>query len=211
MLIKEQEEKLVDNISFDFDQAPGILVVNDFFPEKECNMYIDFFRASQENNEAFGRGNSYNVRDVSIVMPPNRPWRDKFIMEFGTPMYNMIVNRFFDKVYPEYISKYNTLSKAELAFSHLKIQKTEPGQGFHNWHSENAGWKSSSRCLFYILYLNDDFDGGETEFLYFSKRIKPKKGTMLVAPSDWLFAHRGNPPLDGTKYISTGWLHYLNG
>ena len=208
MLVSQKQEQQ-DNISFDHSQGLGILVVDNFLPDKDCETYIDFFNSCQENNEVRGRGDSYSVRDTSVVLPSNTPWNDRFIMEFGTPMYSIIVNRFFDKVFPEYLNKYNTLANSHLGFSHIKIQKTEPTQGFHNWHSEHNSWISSSRCLFFILYLNDDYEGGETEFLYFSKRIKPKKGTLLLAPADWLFAHRGNPPLNSTKFISTGWLHYL--
>jgi hypothetical protein len=61
-----------------------------------------------------------------------------------------------------------------------------------------------------ILYLNDVEEGGETEFLYFSKRVKPKQGTLLLFPASFTHTHRGNPPLSGTKYIMNTWLEYVN-
>ena len=62
------------------------------------------------------------------------------------------------------------------------------------------------RLLFFILYLNDIEEGGETEFLYFKRRVKPQKGRLLLAPCGFTHYHRGNPPLSGDKYILTSWV-----
>jgi hypothetical protein len=59
-----------------------------------------------------------------------------------------------------------------------------------------------------MMYLNDDFDGGETEFLYQSLRVKPVKGMVLIWPAGFTHVHRGNPPLNKDKYIGTGWYTY---
>jgi len=60
----------------------------------------------------------------------------------------------------------------------------------------------------FILYLNDVADGGETEFLYYPRRIKPKTGKLVLFPGGYTHTHRGNPPLLGTKYILTGWVEF---
>jgi len=56
-----------------------------------------------------------------------------------------------------------------------------------------------------ITYLNDDFEGGETEFLYQGVRVKPEKGKTVIFPASYTHVHRGNPPIGGTKYIATTW------
>ena len=48
------------------------------------------------------------------------------------------------------------------------------------WHCEHDGRTCGSRLLLVMLYLNDVQEGGETEFLYQSLRIKPKKGTIVI-------------------------------
>jgi hypothetical protein len=87
-----------------------------------------------------------------------------------------------------------------------KIQKTRPGQGFHLWHYESGTRQQSCRLLVFMLYLNDVEDGGETEFLYYGKRVKPEAGTLVIWPAGFTHLHRGNPPLNDTKYIITGWF-----
>ena len=54
-------------------------------------------------------------------------------------------------------------------------------------------------------YLNDEFDGGETEFLYMNKRISAKQGRIIIFPAGFTHTHRGNPPIGGEKYIATSW------
>jgi hypothetical protein len=90
----------------------------------------------------------------------------------------------------------------------VKIQKTEPCGGYHMWHCEQCAVAYGRRVLQAILYLNDVEEGGETEFLYLSKRIKPKAGTLLLFPASFTHTHRGNPPLKGSKYLLNTWLEF---
>jgi hypothetical protein len=88
----------------------------------------------------------------------------------------------------------------------MKIQKTLPGQGYHQWHIEHMSNKYSNRILVYTIYLNDVNDGGETEFLHQSVRVQPKTGRIVIWPAGFPYVHRGNPPLKGEKYILTSWI-----
>ena len=116
------------------------------------------------------------------------------------------------KVITPYLEKYSlhNMSKDIKISEPIKIQKTEPGQGYHVWHFERVGQSkySLNRLLTFIVYLNDIEEGGETEFLYQNLRIKPKLGTVAIWPVDFTHPHRGNPPLDKTKYIVTGWVEF---
>ena len=59
-----------------------------------------------------------------------------------------------------------------------------------------------------MTYLNDQDDGGETEFLYYDISVKPKKGLTLIWPAEWSHTHRGNV-VNTDKYIVTGWIDFL--
>jgi hypothetical protein len=116
---------------------------------------------------------------------------------------------FWNRAYAEYKGKYEILeSCAEHAIFSAKIQRSLVGEGYHQWHFDSSSRNAAGRLLVFILYLNDVEEGGETEFLYTPKRIKPKKGTLLIFPSSFTHAHRGNPPLSNTKYILTGWVEF---
>jgi hypothetical protein len=82
--------------------------------------------------------------------------------------------------------------------------------GYPYWHCElyprGADAEPLHRHLLWTLYLNDGFGAGETEFLYQKRRIEPRTGSVLLAPTAFTHTHRGNTPERGDKYIATGWI-----
>ena len=59
----------------------------------------------------------------------------------------------------------------------------------YNWHSDHS--QSDHAEFSYIIYLNDDFDGGETRFMNDKLTVLPKKGTVLCFPVDHYHIHKG--------------------
>jgi hypothetical protein len=86
--------------------------------------------------------------------------------------------------------------------------------GYHHWHSEIAPSPQDPQCeqmhrvLLWMYYLNDVEEGGETEFFYQGRKIKPKQGTFVVAPTSFTHTHKGHIPLSNDKYILTSWVLY---
>lgn len=58
----------------------------------------------------------------------------------------------------------------------------------------------------WTIYLNDGFDEGETEFLFQQRKVVPRTGSLLVAPTAFTHTHRGNRPHGGDKFIATSWI-----
>lgn len=82
--------------------------------------------------------------------------------------------------------------------------------GYMYWHSETYPQLQHNdalhRMLLFMFYLNDVEEGGETEFYYQKMKVKPKQGTMVIAPAYFTHTHRGNIPTSGDKYILTSWV-----
>ena len=53
------------------------------------------------------------------------------------------------------------------------------------------------------LYLNSDFTGGELVFTKLNNSYSPKKGDLIVFPSD--YSHKTNPVLTGERYVLAMW------
>ncbi len=66
---------------------------------------------------------------------------------------------------------------------------------------------NSTRLLSGLLYLNDDYDGGEIEFLNCNVKIKPEAGSVIMFPSNFLYAHQVNAIAKGTRYSLPVWYH----
>lgn len=125
------------------------------------------------------------------------------------------VDLFFDglqECYNQYTEKFSVLRDGGvIRGTHMKIQRTVAGGGYHVWHAEQGNKEHANRVLTYMLYLNTLPEGGngETEFLYQQLRVNPEENTMLLWPAAYTHAHRGNPVYgDTAKYIVTGWFYY---
>ena len=93
----------------------------------------------------------------------------------------------------------------------INLQWYAAGEGgYPYWHCElyprDAGAETLHRHLLWTLYLNDDFAEGETEFLFQQRKIKPRTGSLLIAPTAFTHTHRGNRPQGGDKFIATSWI-----
>jgi len=97
----------------------------------------------------------------------------------------------------------------------INMQKYKKGVGgYHQWHSEvcpspqDLKAENMHRVLLWMYYLNDVEEGGETEFFYQGKKIKPQRGTFVVAPTSFTHTHKGHVPITSDKYILTSWVMY---
>lgn len=187
----------------------GIALFDGYFSAELCNSYINFFNEKEKLGSAYNRWTSnqmlpHMMEDSSIDLCNNSEL-DITNREYIAP----IQNTFWEECYKEYAKKFSILTSFEKhGINIIKIQKTEPAQGYHVWHTEVNGQSNCRRLAAFILYLNDVEEGGETEFLYLKRRIQPKQGRLMIWPSGYVHTHRGNPPLAGTKYIMTGWIEF---
>lgn len=115
------------------------------------------------------------------------------------------------KCFESYSEEFSILAEGKVRATAMKMQRTDPGGGYHIWHSEQGDGYFAERVLVYSLYLNtlSTEEAGETEYLYQQKRITPVKNTMVLWPATFTHAHRGNTVFgDRCKYIVTGWFYY---
>jgi hypothetical protein len=121
---------------------------------------------------------------------------------------------FFDGLqncYDRYTEQFSILKEGKIAGTAMKVQRTDPGGGYHIWHGEQGNGDHADRVLVYMLYLNTlaQEEAGETEFLYQQRRISPQENTMVIWPATFTHAHRGNTVFGNrSKYIVTGWFYY---
>jgi len=79
--------------------------------------------------------------------------------------------------------------------------KTHPDGSFKRDETEHSK-------ITVILYLNDEFEGGETEFVMPHEIVKPEAGKLLLFSHGQL--HKGNPVPEGTKYVIRTDVMYKN-
>jgi hypothetical protein len=65
----------------------------------------------------------------------------------------------------------------------------------------------STRVLSVLLYLNDDYQGGEITFRHSNITLKPEPGSVLFFPSNFLYVHEVAPVTKGPRYALPNWYH----
>ena len=185
-------------------------VYDNYITKEECNRAIKLYEDQNKFNNTINRidGEQSPIllkQDKQFFANPEKLdiwWKELELMIFN-----------FDVAWKHYLKNTGAADAYGMAldsfkFTNLKIQKTLKTEGYHVWHVEHAkGYDNEKRAFVFSIYLNDVEEGGETEFLYFSKRVKPKTGRIVIWPAGFPYVHRGNPPLSGDgKYILTSWM-----
>jgi predicted 2-oxoglutarate/Fe(II)-dependent dioxygenase YbiX len=86
----------------------------------------------------------------------------------------------------------------------FNILKYQTGQ---EYKSHFDGLTASHRAISPILYLNNNYTGGEIEFVFHNVTIKPSPGMLIVFPSNYAYSHIAHPVKTGTKYAIVTWIH----
>lgn len=187
-------------------------VWNNFVPPGVCNRWIKYFEETMskssvhfddnvlDGTEQFSTG-SAGRKDLSVLFSNVSSVRDC-----------NEVNQYLQACLESYLTEFSYQRTVPMISTDIKLQKTEEGGGYHVWHYESGSYHTAFRELVWMIYLNDvteEDSGGETEFFYQKRRIKPTTGTVVIWPAAFTHLHRGNMLLKGTKYIMTGWYYKL--
>lgn len=196
-------------MNYKFDEFIGIF--NNVYPEGYCEHLISQF----EYLEKKGLGiNRLQGEGAPSIFKDDHQIRFNFKDHPVEPFENKdIVDIFFNGLqscFDEYQKKFSILTTDKLTATHMKMQRTSSGGGYHIWHHEHS-WQNPNRVLVYLLYLNSlkPENCGETEFLYQQKRYNPIQNSMIIWPAAYTHTHRGNPVHgDVHKYVATGWFYF---
>lgn len=180
-------------------------VYDNYISLEECNKAIKLFEDQHKFNNTLNR---LDFEQAPVTQKQDQQYfaNSRNISVWWEELKSLVVN--FDMAWNHYIKTTGADTAYDsFLFTDMKIQKTSPTEGYHVWHIEHSkGFSNEPRAFVFSVYLNDVKEGGETEFLHFSKRVQPKTGRIVIWPAGFPYLHRGNPPLAGEKYILTSWM-----
>jgi predicted 2-oxoglutarate/Fe(II)-dependent dioxygenase YbiX len=70
---------------------------------------------------------------------------------------------------------------------------------------QNRFYRFLDRDFSMLIYLNDEYEGGELNFPWLNYRYKPKAGDLVIFPSNHIFSHESLPITRGNKYALVSW------
>lgn len=107
------------------------------------------------------------------------------------------------KVMEETIKEYPQLHFCISKDEGFQVLKYEKGQ-YYKTHLDYG--KDNGRVISILLYLNEDYAGGETYFPRQNIKVKGNQGDILVFPSNYCYPHSSEEILEGTKYSIVTWF-----
>jgi len=89
----------------------------------------------------------------------------------------------------------------------LRLLRYEEG-GYFRPHYDQGRRRdhTGARWLSMVLFLNDDFRGGQLAFPRQELEVPPRAGTAVLFPSNFCFPHCARTVRQGTKYSVVTWF-----
>jgi len=112
---------------------------------------------------------------------------------------NKIGQRAFLRYYQDCpLIAYNIISK--YGFISNYVYRHYGKSDHYNWHVDRSQ-NDTQLVVSFLLYLNDNFGGGNTLFLNDNLKIKPKNGSVLMFPCGPYFLHKSTKITYGEKHV----------
>jgi len=181
----------------------GIKVYNSVLHPDLCSRVIEYFESRPEARDEAGLVNGQR-RTFSERMFEEGELEQEPIMRSTMRRVRHCLDLYFD----EHIACEDLRNKIKKGCYSLqpRMKRYDVGDKFP-LHADDSTLMSIPRRFAYILYLNDDFEGGNTVFRSSKEeiaRVVPQQGAMLVFPVHPIYMHEGEQVTQGSKYILNG-------
>ncbi|WP_299107495.1 2OG-Fe(II) oxygenase [uncultured Tenacibaculum sp.] len=168
------------------DLHPEVFLIEDFLSQEECNNYLQHYE-----NKHFEEA-KISIHGEQIMNKGVRN-NDRYIFFDKNLAENIWLK--IKEFLPEEVGFYKALDLNEM----FRVYKYSKGQRFKMHIDGSYKRNLNEESLFsFLIYLNDDFDGGETEFRKLFT-VTPQKGTALVFRHR--LKHEGKEIISGVKYV----------
>jgi hypothetical protein len=176
--------------------------------------------SSNDKEHIYGQTKSFDKNQINTM---EEPYKSKMAYIFDT-----IMESFYD-VSKDYATSIGDNDEPRL-FPVFNIKKYNAGIGMGSHYDQLDGDKTLRYSL--VMYLNDDFEGGELSFILseyedlykipspdldydiavekneISFGLKPKAGSIIIFPSSAPYHHTAHIVKTGFKYMVPGhWIH----
>ena len=163
----------------------GILTVDNFLSAEECHKFI-------QRSEARGYEKAAIRTDEGDRIVKDLRNNDRVIFDDI-----LLASQLFERAKPFLVLEKDgwILSRINERFRFYRYSEHQK----FSWHLDGkvTDTHGDETFLTFMVYLNDDFDGGSTDFNW--EKVKPKRGRALVFPHR--LRHQGSPVIAGTKYV----------
>jgi prolyl 4-hydroxylase len=160
------------------DYETHIFIVRDILNPPQCSEFLETAKSMVWHDSA-SKADAAPTRNIA-----------RLTLKDG------LLDKPFEKVFPQFAGKQRFLG---LSYERVILAHYKQGDFFARHTDAVYVREPGARSMFSILvYLNDDFEGGETSFPNLRRIVKPEAGCALVFAHG--HEHTGLPISRGEKY-----------
>jgi len=193
----------------DFGEA--VTFFHNVFDKEMCDYIINQCYLNNSWQKAITTGESNGI--ISAKDSPRQ--NDICYLTNNAPLMDIdaYIHRVFSTALSEYLKGLNILGGVEEAgitadegYSVLRY----PAGGYYKRHIDYSSYSAENsqpiiRAISGLVYLNDDYEGGEVEFERQNITVKPTAGGVIFFPSIFTHPHVAKTIVNGTKYCIVTW------
>jgi predicted 2-oxoglutarate/Fe(II)-dependent dioxygenase YbiX len=202
----EKFRRCCGSLSPDRQPPHGVVVKENYLSRDQCRKLLDIIE-KQGSGWLKVMDLEKTTRETTVNKVDENRVTELVDMEEHQGMLNdLVANLIIEEIEP------GTGTRIEW-FEEPQILKYKPG-GFYASHADSESYdnqldawvKVLDRDWSLLLYLNDEYEGGEIRFNKFNFEVKPKAGTLIYFPADGRYMHTALPVTSGVRYALVSWM-----
>lgn len=187
----------------DSSRPSSIKIVNNFIDDHACQTLIDYAETQQRDWLRVIDNQRSKTGKRVMKRHPNRITE---LVHLGERQ--MLVSQWMEKACREHLPQKIRPQWFETP------QMLRYGQGGkYGMHSDSDNYCPDAKRFYrfidrdfsLLIYLNDDYVGGGLNFKGLNFSYQPKRGDLLIFPSNHVFSHESQTITAGTKYALVSW------
>lgn len=189
----------------------NILIRENVVTKEGIEFLVNYMKSSaKEDLSVFDPDKSNETRNIEWVTDKN--FRDTQICPIEPvlpPVQDLMKNIVHNIINPFYEFEIRDSEVPQLLHYGVGGHYLPHVDGYAEWTNPDGTreWrKSVDRDLSFVLYLNNDFEGGDFIFPNLNIKVRPKPGMMIAFPSTQHYLHGVEPVTKGTRYCIVTWM-----
>ena len=160
----------------------NILLINNFMPNDVCNQLIEIVnKINKPKDLAFWDEMMYFDKDLSEIIFP-----------------------YINKIKKQIELFYDVLVKPNYR---IHVNKWTVGKSL-GLHVDDLSEYSTINHIATLIYLNDNYEGGEIYFPEYNNLIKPNIGDLIIFPGNLNYVHEVKSIINGNRYTIPTWFRF---
>jgi len=188
------------------DRAPpcGIHIQPNIVPDSYCHQLLTYARKQPKRWLSIVRPQA-GSQQLSKKQDEDRVAREVKLGKWRPKVLKTVESNFRDLIREKFDQTLLWFEEPNLLF-YSAGGFYAPHADSHAYFAGQGIWqKAMDRDYSMLFYLNDDYEGGHVNFMMFNYRYKPKKGDLILFPSDHRYVHTAEPVTRGNRFAIVSW------